>query len=142
MPINSYALDDMRYDRRSIILSNARNSKKSRFSCRLVPLFFPIETKPLKTSFRVEALNFIHEVARQELGNKIDSVDLQVNTDPYDLEHIGLLLSIWAKIGKCEWIEADRAISNAVFQQKKYWTEAEQNDYMNMIDFEILPLKI
>ena len=142
MPINNFALDDLRYDRHSIILNDARNSIESRFSCRRMPLFFPIETKPLKTAFRVEALNFIHEVARQKLGNKIDSVNVQVNIDPYDSNHFGLLLSIWAEIDKYEWIEADREISNAIFERKKHWTETEQNDYRKTIDFEILPMRI
>ena len=105
-------------------------------------LYFPLDSKVLRTPFRARVLQLIYEIARQELGNRIASVTVQASSDPDDLEQIKLLLTIWADLDKGEWQKADRAISKAVFEQEATWTEDERADYLNMIDFEILPLKI
>lgn len=105
-------------------------------------LFFPLDAKILRTPFRVRVLQLIHEIAREELGNRITSVVVQASADPNDPRQIGLLLSIWAEVDKHQWQVADKAISEAVFEQEATWTEGERADYLKMIDFEVLPLKI
>ena len=105
-------------------------------------LYFPMDAKVLRTPFRAMALQLIYEIALQELGNRIASAVVQASTDPDDPDQIRLLLSIWADLDKREWHEADKAISKAVFEQEATWTEDEKADYLKMIDFEILPLKI
>ena len=87
-------------------------------------------------------MQLIHEIAREELGNRITSVVVQASVDPNDPRQIGLLLSIWAEVDKHQWQVADKAISEAVFEQEATWTEGERADYLKMIDFEVLPLKI
>ena len=111
---------------------------------RSVPLllYFPVDAKVLRTPFRAKVLHLIYEIARQELGNRIASAFVQASTDPDNPDRIRLLISIWADLDKREWQEADRAISNAVFEQEDTWTEDERADYLKMIDFEILPLTI
>ena len=105
-------------------------------------LYFPFEAKLLRTPFRARVLQQIYGIARQEIGNRIASVVVQAITDPDDPGQVRLLLSIWADLDKGEWHKADRAISKAVFEQEAMWTENERADYLKMIDFEILPLKI
>ena len=105
-------------------------------------LYYPMDAKVLRTPFRAGVLQLIHEIARQELGSRMVSALVQASTDPDDPTHIRLLLSIWADLDKREWHEADKAISKAVFEQEASWTEDQKADYLKMIDFEILPLKI
>ena len=105
-------------------------------------LYFPMDAKVLRTPFRARTLQLIYEIALQKLGNRIASAVVQASADPDDPDQIRLLLSIWADLDKREWHEADRAISKAVFEQEAIWTEDERADYLKMIDFEILPLKI
>ena len=104
-------------------------------------LYFPVDAKALRTPFRARVLQFIYDVARQELGNRIVSARAQASTDPDDAGRIRLLLSIWANIGRHEWNAVDKAISKAVFEQEAAWTEDERADYLRTIDFEILPLQ-
>ena len=105
-------------------------------------LYFPLDAKILRTPFRARVLQLIYEVARQELGNRLASAVVQASADPDSPSHIRLLLSIWADIDKHEWHEADKAISKAVFEQEATWTEDQRADYLKMVDFEVLPLKI
>jgi hypothetical protein len=96
----------------------------------------------LRTPFRVRVLHLIYEIAHQELGNRIVSADVQASADPDDAGQIGLLLSVWADVDKHQWHTADKAISKAMFEQEANWTEKERADYLKMIDFEVVPLKI
>ena len=105
-------------------------------------LYFPLDAKVLRTPFRARVLQLIHEIARQELGIRLTSAVVQASPDPDNPSHIRLLLSIWADIDKHEWHEADKAISKAVFEQEATWTEDERADFLKMVDFEVLPLKI
>lgn len=107
-----------------------------------VLLFFPLDAMMLRTPFRIRVLHLIYEIAHRELGNRIASVVVQASPDPDDPSHVGLLLSIWADVDKHQWQAADRAISGAVFEQETNWTEEERADYLKMIEFEVLPLKI
>ena len=105
-------------------------------------LFFPLDAMMLRTPFRVMVLHLIYGIAHQELGNRIVSVGVQANADPDDPGQIGLLLSIWADVDKHLWHTADKAIGKAVFEQEAAWTEEQRTDYLKMIDFEVVPLKI
>ena len=108
----------------------------------LVHLFFPLDAMFLRTSFRAQVLRLIHEVAVRELGNRIASVEVQASADPDDPGQFRLLLSIWADVDKHQWRAADKAISEAMFEQESNWTEEERADYLKMIDFEVMPLNI
>jgi len=105
-------------------------------------LYFPFEAKLLRTPFRAKVMQQIYQIARQELGNHIASVAVQASADPDEPCRTRLLLSIWADVDKHRWYEADKSISKAVFEQEATWTEDERLDYLKMIDFEVLPLKI
>ena len=108
----------------------------------LVHLFFPLDAMFLRTPFRAQVLRLIHEVAVRELGNRIASVDVQAGADPDEPGRFRLLLSIWADVDRHQWRAADKAISEAVFEQEANWTEEQRADYLRMIDFEVMPLKI
>lgn len=103
-------------------------------------LYFPMDAKALRTPFRAKVLQAIYEIARRELGNRIEAAVVQASADPDDPGRTRLLLSIWANVNKHEWSQIDKAISKAVFEQEATWTEDERADYLKMIDFEILPL--
>ena len=109
---------------------------------RAAPSVLPDGCEGSPHTLSCQALQLIYEIALQELGNRIASAVVQASTDPDDPDQIRLLLSIWADLDKREWHEADKAISKAVFEQEATWTEDEKADYLKMIDFEILPLKI
>ena len=108
----------------------------------LVHLFFPLDAMFLRTPFRVMVLHLIYKFARQELDNRIVSVAVDASVDPDDPSQTRLLLSIWADVDKHQWHMADKAISRAIFEQEANWTEDERADYLKMIDFEVVPLKI
>ena len=108
----------------------------------LVHLFFPLDAMFLRTPFRVRVLHLIYEIARQELGNRIVSAAVQASADPDDPGQIGLLLSVWADVDQHQWHTADKAITKAMFEQEANWAEEERADYLRMIDFEVVPLKI
>ena len=109
---------------------------------RPILLFFPLEAMMLRTPFRTRVLHLIYEIAQQELGNDIVSVTVQASADPNEPGQIGLLLTIWADVDKHQWHAADKAINKAMFEQEANWTEEERADYLRMIDFEVVPLKI
>lgn len=105
-----------------------------------LPLYFPPDVEALLTPFRVKALQRIYEIAHQHLGDRIKSTVVQPE-DSYDEPgHTWLVLAIWADMDKSEWSPADRAIGDAVFDEEASWTEHEREDYLDMIQFEILPL--
>ena len=121
----------------SVLASGAGDKRQA-----LLLLYFPFEAKLLRTPFRARVLQQIYGIARQEIGNRIASAAVQASSDPDDPDQIRLLLSIWADLDTREWQEADRSISEALFEQEATWTEDEKADFVKMIDFEILPLKI
>ena len=121
-------------------LSFAVNSTQKRQATLL--LYFPFEAKLLRTPFRGRVLRQIYELAREKLGYHVDSVAVCAAPDPDDPDQVRLLLSVWADIDKYEWREADRAISQAMFELEATWTEDEKADYLKMIDYEILPLNV
>ena len=105
-----------------------------------LPLYFPPDVEALLTPFRVRALQQIYEIAHRELGNRIASTVVVVE-DGYDEPgYTSLVLAIWVDVDKDEWRRADRAIGDAVFDEEASWTEHEREDYLDMIQFEILPL--
>ena len=107
-----------------------------------VHLFLPLDAIFLRTPFRAKVLELIHDIARRELGDRIASVVVQASADPDDPGQMRLLLSIWADVDRHQWHVADKAISKAMFEQESHWTEGERADYLKMIDFEVVPLKI
>ena len=140
MAQTAYVLDRLSPPKRDPFSFSATDAVEKRQAALL--LYFPMDAKVLRTPFRARALQLIYEIALQELGNRIASAVVQASADPDDPDQIRLLLSIWADLDKREWNEADRAIGKAVFEQEAIWTEDERADYLKMIDFEILPLKI
>lgn len=108
----------------------------------LVHLFFPLDAMFLRTPFRAQVLRLIHEIAVRELDNRIASVEVQASADPDASGRFRLLLTIWADVDKHQWRAADKAISEAMFEQESNWTEEEMADYLKMIDFEVMPLNI
>ena len=140
MAQNTFMLAKNRRPKRDPFLFPASGAGNKRQAALL--LYFPLDAKLLRTPFRAKVLQQIYEIAREELGNRIASVTVQASSDPDDPDQTKLLLSIWADLDKREWHEADRAISKAIFEQETTWTENEKADYLKMIDFEILPLKI
>ena len=110
---------------------------------RQLPLYFPLEAKVLRTPFRAKILQTIYDLAYQELGAKIESVDVFVNSDYYgEPERQTLSLTIWADMDWEEWSRADDAISKAVSSQESSWTEEERTDFLQMIDFAIFPVRV
>ncbi len=105
-----------------------------------LPLYFPPDVEALLTSFRVRALQSIYEIAHRQLGDRIKSTVVQADTSYDEPGHTSLVLAIWVDMDKGEWSRADRAISDAVFEEETSWTEYEREDYLDMIHFEILPL--
>ena len=107
-----------------------------------LPLYFSPDVEALLTPFRVRALQRIYEIAHRHLGDRIKSTVIQ-SEDSYDEPgHTSLVLAIWAEMDKDEWRRSDRAISDAVFDEESSWTDSERDDYVDVIRFEILRLKI
>jgi hypothetical protein len=107
-----------------------------------LPLYFPPDAEVLRTPFRAKVLQSIYEIARQELGDSLESAIVLANKDYEDPSCIMLVLAIWADVDKHGWSRADKAIHNAVFDQEASWTEDELDDYLNTIHYEILPLRV
>lgn len=127
-----------REKRESVTVSPADTKKRQP----KVPLYFSPDVEALLTPFRVRALQRIYEIAHEKLGERIKSTVVQVE-DGYDEPgYTALVLAIWADMDKHEWRQADRAISDAVFDEESSWTDGERDDYVDVIRFEILPLKI
>lgn len=125
--------------RKSIQLADGTSRKKKATP---VPLYFPLATRAFLTSFRVNVLNTIYEIASNELGNRIKSAVVLAEADYEEPDHVALVLAIWADVGQEEWRHAFRAISEAVFDEETRWTESERDDFVNAIQFEILPLNL
>ena len=106
-----------------------------------LPLYFSPDVEVLLTPFRVKALQRIYEIAHRELGDRIVSTVVEVE-DSYDEPgHTSLVLAVWANLDKGKWDPADRAIDDAVFDYTESFDANEWNDYIQMIHFEVLPLK-
>ena len=106
-----------------------------------LPLYFPPDVEALLTPFRVKALQRIYEIAHRELGDRIVSTVIEVEDSYDEPRHTSLVLAIWANLDKDEWAPADRAIGDAVFDYTESFDANEWNDYIDMIHFEVLPLK-
>ncbi len=108
-----------------------------------LPLYFPLEAKVLRTPFRAKILQTIYDLAYQELGDKIESVDVFVDSDYYEEpERLALSLTIWADVDWEGWRRADDVISKAFFTQASSWTAEELADFRQMIDFAIFPVRV
>ena len=105
-----------------------------------LPLYFSPDVETLLTPFRVRALQRIYEIAHRHLGDRIKSTIVQSERSYDDPGHTTLVLAVWVDMDKSEWGPADRAIGDAVFDEEASWTEREREDYLDMIQFEILPL--
>ncbi len=106
-----------------------------------LPLHFPLEAKALRTPFRARVLQAIYDIAHRELGDKIESADVFVNTDYYEEpERVALSLTIWANVDQDEWLKADQSISKAVFALEPSWTKEERSDFIDKIDFAVLQI--
>ena len=107
-----------------------------------LPLYFPPDAEALLTPFRARALQRIYEIAHQHLGDRIKSTVVLVDSAYDEPERITLVLAIWADVDEDEWVRADRAIGEAVFEEESSWTADEREDYLDIVHFEILPLDI
>ncbi len=107
------------------------------------PLYFPLEARTLRTPFRAQALQTICDIAHRQLGDKLKSVEVFVGIDPYvEPERVALSINLMAELDSEEWLEADQAISQGVFEQETSWTEEERADFRHTIDFAVMPLKV
>ncbi len=106
----------------------------------LLGLHIPPDAEPLLTPFRAQALQTIYEIAYQELGERIRSAVVLVEADQEAPDQMSLVLAIWTDVDGTEWSRAFRAISDAVFDLETSWSEADRDDYINTIQFELLPL--
>ena len=106
----------------------------------LLGLHIPPDAEPLLTPFRAQALQTIYEIAYQELGDRIRSAVVLAEADQEAPDQMSLVLAIWTDVDGTEWSRAFRAISDAVFDLETSWSEADRDDYINTIQFELLPL--
>ncbi len=106
----------------------------------LLGLHIPPDAEPLLTPFRAQALQTIYEIAYQELGERIRSAVVLAEADQEAPDQMSLVLAIWTDVDGTEWSRAFRAISDAVFDLETSWSEADRDDYINTIQFELLPL--
>lgn len=106
----------------------------------ILGLHIPPDAEPLLTPFRAQALQTIYEIAYQELGERIRSAVVLAEADQEAPDHFALVLAIWTDVDGTEWSRAFRAISDAVFDLETSWSEADRDDYINTIQFELLPL--
>ena len=103
-------------------------------------LHIPPDAEPLLTPFRAQALQTIYEIAYQELGDRIRSAVVLAEADQEAPDQMSLVLAIWTDVDGTEWSRAFRAISDAVFDVETSWSEIDRDDYINTIQFELLPL--
>lgn len=106
----------------------------------LLGLHIPPDAEVLLTPFRAQALQTIYEIAHGELGERIGSAVVLAEADHEAPDHLSLVLAIWTDLDGTEWSRAFRAISDAVFDLETSWSEADRDDYINTIQFELLPL--
>ena len=106
-------------------------------------MYFPLEAKVLRTPFRAKVLQTIYDIAHRQLGDKLKSVEVFVDTDPYvEPERVALAINLVADLDGEEWLKADQAISQEIFEQEAFWTEDERADFRHTIDFAVMPLKV
>ena len=106
----------------------------------ILGLHIPPDAEPLLTPFRAQALQTIYEIAYQELGERIRSAVVLAEADQEAPDQMSLVLAIWTNVDGTEWSRAFGAISDAVFDLETSWSEADRDDYINTIQFELLPL--
>lgn len=106
-------------------------------------MYFPLEARALRTPFRAQALQTIYDIALRQLGDKLKSVDVFVDMDPYvEPKRVALTINLMAELDSEDWLKADQAISQGVFEQEASWTEEERDDFRHTIDFAVMPLKV
>ena len=105
-------------------------------------LHFPIETRPLLTSFRVHALQTIYEIAQKELGDSLESATVSVYRDHYEPVPPVLVLGIVADIGGEAFGRVHRALVKAIMLEELLWSDAEKADFNEVIHFDLVPTKI
>ena len=114
-------------------------SRHDRFS---LNLYFPPETKGLRTQFRESVLNYIYRTALGLSGDRLRFPWVSVWSTPDEEDSLTLDLTLtvdadWEYIGK---LRHDILVKVGEWSQE--WTEEEKEDYGRRIYFGIVPLNL
>ena len=105
-------------------------------------LYFPPETKGLRTQFRESVLNYIYRTALGLSGDRLKFPWVSVGSTPEEEDSLTLDLTLtvdadWEFIAKLS-----HDILVRVSEWSRAWTEEEREDYGRRIYFAILPLNL
>ncbi len=100
-----------------------------------VRLFFPIQARALRTSFRAEVLHTIYSAAANELGGSLVSGSVTTWSQPDEADSTVLVLDIVTDTDRAELERVSRSILDAIAKEAESWTDAEKQDYSQRITF-------
>ena len=105
-------------------------------------LYFPPDTKGLRTQFRDSALNYIYRTALAVSDGRLESASVSVWSTPDEVDSLTLDLTLtvdadWEFIAKLR-----PEILVKVGEWSQEWSEEEKEDYGRRIYFAILPLDL
>ena len=105
-------------------------------------LTFTEEAAALRTHFRDYVLQTIFELAKAEVGDALKTADVIVERDYEEPALPRLVLCLWADIDVSEWRRANRKVSKAILNESSYWFEVEREEYIKMIGFSLMMLRV
>ena len=113
--------------------STSRHDRLSRY------LYFPPETRGLRTQFRDLVINYIYRIAQGLSDGRLESASVSVWSTPEEEDSLTLDLTLtvdadWDFIGKLRHDTLTR-----VSEWSREWSEEEKEDYGRRIYFAILP---
>ena len=105
-------------------------------------LYFPPDTKGLRTQFRDSVLSYIYRTALELSDDRLKSASVSVWSAPDEEDSLTLDLTLtldadWEFIAKLS-----HDILVRVSEWSREWTEEEREDYGHRIYFAILPLNL
>ena len=102
-------------------------------------LYFPSETKGLRTRFRTYVCQAMFEEAIRIASSEIESFELSVWSHPGEEDSWTLVLTIFVESGWDRVHAIRRGLLDYVFKLSHKWTAEQKEDYIRRIHFEVFP---
>ena len=102
-------------------------------------LYFPIESRPLLTQFKVYVLQTIFESASRELGESLKTATVLVYHDHHEATHPTLVLQIVADLDRESFSLVHKRVAGDIALESLLWSESNKVEYREMIHYEFIP---
>ena len=84
----------------------------------------------------------IYGYAQKELGASIRRTSVSVYYDHYEAIPPSLVLTIFADIDADIFGRVNKSLAENIALESLWWTESERSDFVNSIQYELIPLDV